>query len=669
MKVVDAARIPDKALFIWQRPSLCQKKIVSVEIRPEGTLEVSWKNREEITFHNCSFKGLPRAFSGDQLSKLPQFFDNVLAEVRGGGVIFSGRIRGGMFPAALSAVSSGFGFLSSGNYLKMVGRAGAEARATIQVGGEEMRATLQKAEQFADATLRRAGAEVRQSVRLVGNEARQTVRDASSEACLVLQEAGIQSRQTAKVMEIQVEHVLDRTARHLDYLLQEASLQSQRTIRLGGEELKQTCFVLDQMIQANINAAGERSCQVLTHGGEQIRAILNQAQIEATTLIRAAGSEYAEKSTQIIRQALMQVDDVISKILGTFDESVENWITTASSQARGLIIDLGKQGQLWIEQAGQEVRMSANAILTQAFHGQTMVIKEAGEEMRLTIGQATFQLRSVLHEIPYITAQMAEALGENFAYGLVSGFWGKSEAQAIVQHMKNAMRRPGVTIEGLIEFVSEQNQLRSKDKFELYKTLVASFNIESVGQEGRQYFFLKIGVAAFEDPDLKDQLSGGFFGTAREIDYAEELIKNMPGKAQSILQEKREKALEIYLPRVTEFVLPLIESSNPLTEVVEGLKLKQLAGENALALEQKKVLLEKARVEQEVSEKERLSSSLAEFCKQNDVLKQNNENLKSELDKQKEIAEKNIQYLKMQLSEVQKNYQTLDAAYKSRVFS
>ena len=216
--------------------------------------------------------------------------------------------------------------------------------------------------------------------------------------------------------------------------------------------------------------------------------------------------------------------------------------------AKGIILDLGQQGRLLIRDLGNEFRLVANETLAKSFAGQEMMIRVAGEEMRLTVQQFGVEIRSTVYTIPRIAGLAGEQFGSSFARGLKEALWKKDDAGRLIDRMKvAACTAEGLNIERLLEFIEDQRQLTTQQKAQLYEALIDIVNDLSLVQEKkeRRNLLLLVGVAILKDDSLSQQ--GMFAYLARQATYKDALIEKIPGEAQSILRERGERALDIFV--------------------------------------------------------------------------------------------------------------------------
>lgn len=510
--------------------------------------------------------------------------------------------------AGLGAVASGLGFFTSANYVKTV----REAQVAVRIAGQESRATIEKADQAAQAVLGKMGNEVRSSIHLAQRKVAETLTLAGSETRRVIGETGIDARYTSEIMRIKVDQILTKAAREAEIVLATAGLETRNVIELGGQEARETCLLLSSEVNTQIREASQQATKVLKDGGLEIRGILDQVVEDTRALTEGVGREFEN----VIEVSLERAGRVLSATVDSVDQKLEGLIGQMGREANGLIINLGEQGRLLVQDTGQEIRACANKVLAKAFSGQQMIIKTAGAESRLTIQAVGKELRSTLYEVPVIAGLTAELVGRSFAFGLVDGFWGQGNGSRIVHCLKNLLSQPnGASIEEVIQYVSEQTQLPAEEKFALYKELVAITNNPAIEGKKREQLLIFIGVAALKDDGLKTVSLGLLYGRY-ERHYGEELIELIPGNAQAVLKTNGQDALERFLPEVVE--LPLIEPLDPLQVLVDQHKLELLDLRYRLENEAKKNQILELEKQAQQSSREEVQECLQET--QNDAL-------------------------------------------------
>ena len=238
-------------------------------------------------------------------------------------------------------------------------------------------------------------------------------------------------------------------------------------------------------------------------------------------------------------------------------------VTQVAAEANGIILNAGEQGRLLIKEAGDEIRVTANEVLSRAFQGQEMMIQALGEEGRLTIQAAGVMLRYTLHDIPRIAGLVAQQTAEGFTFGLRNGLFGVGEVGQIIHQIRSLLLTPsGGDMKELLTYVYEQHQIKSpKDKAQLYQTLINGVNSPQIPIQQRFTLFLLIGSTAYQDFDLQER--NGYL--LKGCNYADEIVKKIPGEAKAILEEKKENAMDYFQPKMEP--LPNIEEAEDRMEV------------------------------------------------------------------------------------------------------
>ncbi|MBS4167767.1 hypothetical protein [Parachlamydia sp. AcF125] len=592
--------------------------------------------------------GIPKEIRKDA-RKLASYLEDTyihLNPLKGGYKLYiNPRLRGGGF---LSLIPSVISFFTKSAFGNLIEEAGSEARATIQVGGNEIRASIDRAEVAANKTLSKMGREIRQSIDKAQSGATSVLKVASSETEKIIGLAGIEARYTSKVLELQVEKALSKAAKEAELVFATAGLEAQKTIQFGGEEARKTCIAFSREVNSTIKLVGKETHEILTQGGREVKEILDKANKDAKAIIHEAGEEFSIRSLTVIRGALEEAEKVVHTTIKQTSEEASNLIRMMGEEANGVVLNLGSQGRLLIKDTGQEIRLIADEVLSKAFAGQEMIIKAAGQEARLTVQEVGKQVCSTLYEIPYIAGLTAQQVGRNFSYGLKDGFWGTSEAEMLINNLKNLIgSSKGIKLEELLEFVYDQHQLIPQDKASLYKELIKLFNGPQI--KDRETIFLFIGAAAIKDKDL---IHKTFYRTA---DLSIEVINGIPGNVKTILEEKQEDALDCLLPVVEELPLDENDKIDPLALQLE---------EQKLFLLQERAASENLKVENELL-RTLLEEERKSWKEKNEIME-----LKTQegLSLQKEIEEltNEVKKLKKIIASKDMDIQFLSPAYEKR---
>jgi hypothetical protein len=591
---------------------------------------------------NQSIQGIPKEIR-NQPNKLYRYFSGtyvLLSPLEKGGfqIQIVNRLLGGMLGGVFSAISSGLGYLTSSNYGNMVKEAGNQARATIELAGKTMNATIDKAEVSAGKTIKKMGNEVKTSIECAGKESKDVLNKASSEIEKLTKIAGIEARCTAKIFELQIESILDKASSETNYCLEKAGVEARKTILSSGEEARDTFVVMTKEVNNTIENASSEVHDLLLQGGVEVKKILDQANQEAKLLIEKGALEVRESCFDIIKKAVDEAEKLTESTLLKANDLMNNTIGTLEKATNGIILNIGEQGRLLIKDTGKEIRVIADEILVKAFKGQEMVIKVAGEESRLTIQAFGNEIRSTLYQLPSISGSIGEQFGRNLSTGILDGLgFGGGTLSTLQTSLKNAKVTEGFyNIKEMLNFVYDQNQLSPKEKYSLYELLVKLYNDISFIEKkaDRDFFLLCIGIAALKDPYLIDVSNIFYFYS--ETNYGEKLISGLPGEVRQLLEKHGENALRIMYPPKVE-TIELIEPINykiKYEKMIEEIfieKKKNLEGKSIM----KNLAIENVVFKEEITEKDKEIIVI-----KNELLKKEEE---KNIEKQKEIDELKIE--------------------------
>lgn len=466
----------------------------------------------------------------------------------------------------MALLSSALSLFTASGYMRLAKTAGAESRATVHLAGNEMRATIDRAEDAAKRSVARMGAEIKSSIDKAQNGAMQLLQATSSEVSMLMAGAGIEARHTSKLIELQVEKAINAAARKAELLFDTAAMQTRCAIMLAAEQVRVSSVQISQEVTKNISAAKQEAAALIVQSGKEVRNILSKASIEAKGLIHIAGEEFSSKSLQVLQHAIGETENCMKKTIDLANQRLTGLVEQLTREANGIVINLGEQGRLLIKDTGQEIRIVADEILSKAFSGQQMVIKVAGEEARLTVQQMGKELRSSLYEIPSIAAIAGEQLGRNFAHGLADGLFGVDEVSNIVNSIKNLKGcEKHLTIQDLLHFIRDQHQLEAQKKAVLYKSAIELFNSPSLDVKNRNTCFLFIGLAALNDNGLIEPHRYILSAT----DFRSEVIAKIPGKSGTLLKEHGRNAIAILSPKPVEQQKILEENRPPVEFEIE----------------------------------------------------------------------------------------------------
>lgn len=561
--------------------------------------------------------GLPNAISLDRKTHFfTQLSESAIPHLICGQLHIHFRLRGGMMVAgegaraAASCINNALGFFKVNSYRKLVQQAGAESRATIKVGGQEVRATIEKAEDSACKTVSRCQSAVRSSLGTAREEMFRVLGKTRQEMESIIAIGGIEARHSSKHLAIQVEYLMQKGALEANGVLSKAGQETRQAIQLANEEARITTLLLSGEANKIIQTSGERVNQCIKSGSEEIQTILSQSAIEAKSIIEIAGDEWSARSIQIINAAERCVQQTLSQLLQESEESLSRLIGQVGEEANGVVLNLGRQGNLLIQDTGEEVRVTADHVLAKAFHGQEMIIKGFGDEARLTVTAFGNQIRSTLYQLPFIASLTAEQIGRSLVHGLRAELIGSSQVEELNFKIRQAMcSTTEINIIELLTFVGDQSQssIRPQDKVELYKGLINLFNSPVFPEEKRKYAFVLIGVTAIKDERLTEMRRTWWgWGYLQQVDFAQKVIDTIPGEARSLLTQKREKSLDIFKPLVEPLSLEDVIKQEQITfQDIKEVQEKVIA----LNSELEKMRLENAYLCQLNHEKEALIES------------------------------------------------------------
>lgn len=472
--------------------------------------------------------------------------------------------------AGLGVVSSGFGFLSSTNYLNMVKEAGnvihiagvetretvrevgAEARETVRVVGKEARATIQKADEVAQNMIREMNQKVNHSI----THAR---RNAES----VVQTTAIEGRVTASHLRLQAQEVLRLASAESNILLARLGSETRDTIRTGSQEFRKTGLLLSSEINQHINNASQQAQTLLRSGGNEVKQLIETATDNLSRLTINTREQYDEFVTNFTRE----IGACLNTTLDNVSEKLKDFTSHLAEEANGLILNFGDQGRLLIRDTGKEFRVTADKVLKDFFAGQELVIAQGGIEARLVIQEMGKEVRSTLYEIPYIAGKAGENLARGISFGFMDQCYGLKDVDRRIHKLQEYFSKQSASIEQAVRYVFAQDDLPPHIKFQLYKALVEIVNIPENADDMKKILVF-IGVMALRDQSLKQRSFCGL----RNVDYGDQLIAHIPGEAKTLLREHRENTLWVlYPPKVVEAPLLLVNAVNtePLEQLID----------------------------------------------------------------------------------------------------
>jgi vacuolar-type H+-ATPase subunit H len=539
-----------------------KKRIFYIGIDNKGKVYAKQLVEKEKDFVWVLFKqihGVPNFIPPERKEKfLSCLSENGVPHLRCGELHMHFRLRGGMLEVA-SAAKNLSGFFTANSYRKLVQQTGAEARATIQVGGQEVRATIEKAEDSACRTISDCKYAVGSCLEKARSDTSRVLEKTKVEMESVIAATGIESRHTSRHLAIQVEHLMRQAVIDTETILAKAGRETRNTVEFTNREARETALLLSNEADKMIHSSSREIGTLIKNGSIEIKGILEQSTRESKIIIEEAGEEFSIRSSEVINLACEQAQQVITHILEESEVSLSHLLDRIREDVHGIVLSLGDQGRLMIQDTGQEVRVTADHVLAKAFQGQQMVIKGIGYEARLTVEAFGKEVRSTLYEIPFIAGVTAEQVGRGLVHGLRSELLGSSPITTLIYKIERAMHaKQEISVFDLLNFISQQNQasIQARDKVKLYVALINLFNdpVLCAPEEARKNAFLLIGVAAIRDKDLRETTHSWIF-FSQQSNLAHEVIKEIPGEEiRESLRIHGDQVLDALEPRVERII-------------------------------------------------------------------------------------------------------------------
>lgn len=600
---------------------------VSLYKQPCGQLTATrTQNGRVTTISNDCIKGIPTHnpkqiegivhFLKDSYMALRTHIGENQSDKQGYSLDINLRVKGGMFSAiggALSAVSSIVGYFTVNNYRSLAAEVIEGAQETIEIGGRTTQATLRTAESSATKVTKSITNGVNASIDNARHTGQLLMRETAETTQRVITAAGTETRQTVEITELQVEKAMTHATKKANLLMRRANLETQKAIKFSSDEAKSVCLAVSDDVKRNITHTKEQTSALIKESGETVSGILDTARREAIAAIRAGGEEYQVRSLAIINAGIQRAQESMNATLEKVNTISQGLVTQISTEARGVILDFGKQGQLLIKDTGEEIRITADAILSKAFEGQQMIIRTAGEEARLTIQTANKELRTTLYELPSVAGQIAEQVGRNFVVGAITAWRGITDKDDLLNKIRNTATKPGpVDIKSLVNFVMDLRLDNPADKVDLYKEIVRVIRNPEFSKTLSTQLFLFLAIAIYEDKDLDGATRTGRFSIT-STPLRQQIISAFQNQIGKDLLNEGQPALDRYMLEAVPTTSRItIEEVDPLEEMEQNHQLllaeKEQDRDEALfaarILEAEKALLavSVARIEQRLTE-------------------------------------------------------------------
>lgn len=634
----------EKTFFAPAEDMVIYRKVllgtVKMKVTAEGKLKASLVDHGKILHHNII--GLPKEIRGRSI-EVQTFVSQSyikLAPLEGGGFALhiNQGLQGGVVGEAISVALAGIEFFTGNMFQKLMNAAKENAQATVSFANEKVESSIRAARGAVDETISKALTEAKeQAIGLVDTTGEKTKH--------AIRELGLEARETVKITELEIEKALECGTKKADFILQKSGEEFCRIIERSGNEAKEISHVVSNEVQDCVEKMRSDASTILAQGGREIKDVITMASLDANRLLREAGDQYQIRTCNIISKALADVDRLIQVTIESAFNKSNQCLEKIAELSEGIIVAVGDQGRLLIRDTGNEIRVTADEVLTKAFRGQEMIINVAGEQARLTIQEMGYEMRSTLYEIPFIAAQTAEALGRNFAHGLLGELLGARSVNRIINNLRNSIINNNVSLYELVRFVVNQNQLSSEDKAKLYIELIEIVNKPGRNEEEIKKYFLCIGVAAFRDEKLKVS-SNSLINPRRYLggdSYLGDVLAKFPSPAREILMKEGEEAINIYLPQP----VPIPQIKPPPNPLEKELK------EQRLALIERDLRISELEFSQSFLDAEK-EKHLQELDKKNQCLKQKEmELIQLQAQKEKELDDlrKEINQVKRQLDD------------------
>ncbi|MES2615577.1 MAG: hypothetical protein V4591_09195 [Bdellovibrionota bacterium] len=488
-------------------------------------------------------------------------------------------------------------FFPSSSVRKMLEQAEQVAQTTIRVGGEETRATVRVFGEESKSIIEESGKQAKSVVGKGGDEARKTLTALGNEAKSIL----TSTHQTTDIMRLQIEQILNKAGREVEVSLLTAGHQAKGIIRTSGQEMRETVGVINVGFEQNIQRAGNETRESLVVCGRQAKEILQTAGLEAKELLINAGGEASkvlEKVEALITKAIADVSTHLDKTIEKIGRESQELVSHAAKELTGVVLTIGDQGKLLIREAGNEVRVTADEVLSKAFAGQAIIIKTAGEEARLTIQSAAQEVRCVMYELPALAGQTTEQAARGLGFGLKDTLLSIPERDKIIHKLEQFFLTPQVDVSKSVSYVKDQT-LDAKSKVALYKVLLMGANKPGLIEEDRKKLLCYIGIEAMNDDSLKVE-QAGLFQTVN-LDLSMDVINSIPSQeVQNLLYEHGTAAMAYLCPSPKIINISPFLYENPLTFELEQKNIENLIQENNTREQAEQFEIEKFKMQNEI---------------------------------------------------------------------
>ncbi|MBS0629255.1 MAG: hypothetical protein JSS30_03415 [Verrucomicrobia bacterium] len=539
--------------------------------------------------------------------------------------------------AGFGALSSGFGVISSGNYVRAIKQVGKVA----PVIGGEVRATIREAGDVAKDVLEG----VNKTIKKTEESAKAVLTSAQSNVVKVIRAAGSESQALSHVIRDDLEELLKVTSLEAQCTLGKAGLELKGVIQETGKEAQKTGLLLSTELNKQILTTSEEVEKRLAQTRGEIQEIVDSTADNIKDVVVLTGQEAEQRLGACIDRVNRALEQRLIQIRALSDGLTEK----VSGEAKGVIVDLGKEGKMLIQEFGKEFRISATAALKDLKEVFKISIGEAGKELRLAITAAGNEMRAIMAEVPYIAGEAGHAFGEGLALGIKDVVWKSPDFKKFIEGLPQRMRQKEANMLEILVDIRRQDQCEAYEKFEIYKAFRELIRCSGIPLEQKDLLFLYVGLVALSDKKLYHYTTS--FCRRIPIDYADKIIEGIPGDREDknsvyclLKYNVKEAERKVTFPEQQVTIVPLIEE-NPLQKVLEEKEIELFnarleSGKRAIALEKTRRRLAAVAAERDARPRE---DQLEQLRERVGKLEQSNEKL---------LAEKNAAELKLnQLAE------------------